>query len=255
MSEAVVILRPDWDVAGVNAGFTLRTGGVSSPPYDSLNLALHVGDDPAAVRENRRRLAEAAGLEVDPAWVNQVHGNQVVHAQAVERGKTAADAVWSDRRGDVCAVLTADCAPVLLADRAGRCVAAIHAGWRGLACGVIPRCVDALPVKASALDAFVGPCIGASAYRVGAEVVERMREAGVEPVANPIPHEPGRISSSAGATHFQLSLVDTAVSVLKRLGVTQVYTRRHCTHADSTRFYSYRRNTRTGRSVGFITRV
>jgi YfiH family protein len=240
------ILRPDWP-APVNAGFTTRHGGVSEPPYDALNLAMHVGDDPAAVRENRRRLVEQAGLPEAPRWLSQVHGTRVVHASAVERDVTEADAVWTDQPGQVCAVLVADCVPILLAARDGTCVAAVHAGWRGLAAGVIPQTL------------CIGPCIGAEAYAVGGEVIEAMASEGVA-----ARYRPATVVDNAGACRaagdtpsgrFQLDLAATARGILADGGVGAITAVGRCTHTASSTSYSYRREGATGRLAGFVARL
>jgi len=150
---------------------TTRHGGVSRPPYDALNLAEHVGDDAAAVAANREQLEQALRLPASPAWLQQVHGVQVVDAARVT-APVAADAAYTLEPGVICAVLTADCLPVLLCDRGGRAVAAAHAGWRGLAAGVIEQAIAAMPVPGSELMAWLGPAIGAEAYVVGEEVRE-----------------------------------------------------------------------------------
>ncbi|MEX0372816.1 peptidoglycan editing factor PgeF [Spiribacter roseus] len=252
------ILRPDWP-APVNAGFTTRHGGVSEPPYDALNLAMHVGDDPAAVRENRRRLVEQAGLPEAPRWLSQVHGTRVVHASAVERDVTEADAVWTDQPGQVCAVLVADCVPILLAARDGTCVAAVHAGWRGLAAGVIPQTLAALPVPASELMACIGPCIGAEAYAVGGEVIEAMASEGVA-----ARYRSATVTDNAGegppadetpSGRFQLDLAATARGILADGGVGAITGVGRCTHTASSASYSYRRDGATGRLAGFVARL
>ena len=242
MSEAVVILRPDWDVVGVNAGFSLRSGGVSQPPYDSLNLALHVGDVPERVQENRRRLVEAAGLAMAPRWLSQVHGTRIIHTDAVDPDVTPADGVWSDRPGQPCAVLVADCLPILIADRDGGCVAAVHAGWRGLAAGVIDRVIQTLPVPPPRLAACIGPCIGVDAFGVGQEVIDAFHAAGRPPV-----HE----------QHGQGLCVDlraTARRLLRDRGIGEVTDVGGCTHRDHAGCFSYRRDGVTGRLAGFIAR-
>ncbi|MEX0386712.1 peptidoglycan editing factor PgeF [Spiribacter onubensis] len=238
----IEVLRPDWALP-VEAGFTTRCGGVSKAPYDSLNLAMHVGDDPAAVRENRRRLVEQARLPEAPRWVSQVHGTRVVHASEVEPDVTEADAVWTDQPGQVCAVLVADCLPILLADHAGRCVAAVHAGWRGLAAGIIQRTIETLPVPASGLVACIGPCIGPDAYEVGAEVIQAMISGGAVPVRSPSP---------PSANRFQLDLAATADGVLRQYGVEAVTRLERCTSAEHEAVYSYRRSGVTGRIAGYV---
>ena len=152
------LLRPDWPAPpGVQAAMTLRTGGVSTGPYASLNLGDHVGDEPAAVAENRRRLREVLGLPSEPLWLEQVHGTAV--AGFGSPGRPRADASMALAPGQVCAVMVADCLPVLLADRVGTCVAAAHAGWRGLAAGVLEATVAALPADPAQLTAWLGPAI------------------------------------------------------------------------------------------------
>ena len=241
--SAIEILNPDWDLP-VRAGFTTRAGGVSQSPYDALNLALHVADDPARVHENRRRLVAQAGLPEQPRWVAQVHGTRVVHAGEVERDVTEADAVWTDQPGQVCAVLVADCLPILLADRAGGCVAAVHAGWRGLAAGILQQAVATLPVAASDLAACIGPCIGPEAYEVGPDVIDSIKRSDIQPVRHP---------SRRRSTRFQLDLAATARDVLALAGVADIRRVRHCTAGDPTRFFSYRRDGVTGRMAGYIT--
>ena len=241
-SSDIEILRPDWDLP-VQAGFTTRPGGASLPPYDALNLALHVDDDPVRVRENRRRLVSQAGLSEQPRWVAQVHGMRVVHADEVERDVTEADAVWTDQPGEVCAVLVADCLPVLLADPAGGCVAAVHAGWRGLAAGILQQTLATLPVAARDLAACIGPCIGSEAYEVGPDVIESIKRRDIQPV-----HHPSRRARD----RFQLDLAATARDMLASAGVADIRRFAHCTHRDPARFFSYRRDGVTGRIAGYI---
>ena len=240
--EGIELICPDWPVS-VHAGFTTRQGGVSQSPYNTLNLALHVEDDPAAVHENRRRLVAQAGLPEEPRWLRQVHGTRVVHADEVERDVTEADAVWSDRPGQVCAVLVADCMPILLASADGGCVAAVHAGWRGLASGVIQVAVAALPAPPAGLHACIGPCIGQAAYEVGEEVIEQMQAAGVSPHYE---------RNDARPSHAHLDLAATAAGILSACGVAAVTDLGSCTHADAEAFYSYRRDGKTGRIAAFI---
>lgn len=167
-------LLPDWPApAGVRALSTLRGGGVSAPPYASLNLGSHVGDVPAAVAENRRRLRAAGALPAEPVWLSQVHGARVRDLDADEVPGEA-DAAITRRAGRVCAVLTADCLPVLLACASGDAVAAVHAGWRGLAGGVIEATVRALGSAPASILAWLGPAIGPEHFEVGPEVHEAL---------------------------------------------------------------------------------
>jgi YfiH family protein len=251
VGECIQILRPDWTLSGVNAGFTQRTGGFSQAPYDSLNLALHVGDDAAAVRENRRRLVEYERLAEEPRWLKQVHGARVVHASDVERDVIEADAVWTDQPGEVCAVLVADCVPILMAANDGHCVAAIHAGWRGLAAGVIEATIEALPVAANDLSAVIGPCIGKDAYEVGPEVIEALDE------AMPVSPQFSQIKASQESRlterdAFWLDMAASAEAVLRHAGVPTPRLLGHCTHTQDKQYYSYRRDGVSGRVAGFI---
>jgi len=161
---------PDWPApAAVHAVSTTRHGGVSVAPYASMNPADHVGDADIAVARNRSLLAAQLALPAEPCWLRQVHGTAVVDA-ARAAAATGADAAWTAVPGVVCAVLSADCLPVLLCDQAARCVAAIHAGWRGLAAGVIEQTVASLPVAPEHLLAWLGPAIGPASFVVGDEV-------------------------------------------------------------------------------------
>ena len=152
------IITPDWPApANVRAAQTTRQGGVSRPPFESLNLGGHVGDDPADVSANRALLQAALALPAEPVWLTQVHGIEVVPAAA---GSACADASWADRPGVVCSIMTADCLPVLLCDDSGEVVAAAHAGWRGLVAGVLEATVAAMHRPPQRLLAWLGPAIG-----------------------------------------------------------------------------------------------
>lgn len=244
-------LRADWPAPpGVVALCTTRRGGVSAPPYDSFNLAGHVGDTPGSVAENRRRLQELAGLEAPIPWLNQVHGAAVVRAGAGADGADA-DALWSDRPGVPCAVLTADCLPVLLCALDGSCVAAAHAGWRGLAGGVLEAVIDQLPRPGRELMAWLGPAIGPGAFEVGQEVLEaflsaagsRADSAAVRACFARSPGRPG---------HYLADLYALARLRLAARGLTRVFGGGLCTCTDAARFYSYRRDGDTGRMASLI---
>lgn len=237
------LIFPDWPApARVRAVSITRRGGVSPPPYDSLNLAGHVGDDPACVAENRRRLAAAVGLSADPAWLNQIHGAAVVVAETVV-APVAADAAWTHKSGRACVVMTADCLPVLLCDRAGTVVAAAHAGWRGLAGGVIAATVAAMQVPSAGLLAWLGPAIGPEAFEVGDEVraVFLALDAGNAACFRPSP-----------AGRWLADIYALARRQLRGLGVAAVYGGKFCTFNDSARFFSYRREGKTGRMATLI---
>jgi YfiH family protein len=234
---------PDWPAhPRVRAVSTTRTGGVSVAPYASMNPATHVGDSPVAVQENRARLATQLQLPATPLWLQQVHGTRVVDAAAAAASPEA-DGAWSAQTGIVCAVLTADCLPLLLSDRDGRCVAAVHAGWRGLAAGVIEHAVLALPAAGNDLLAWLGPAIGPQAYVVGDEV----RAAFTAKDA---------AAASAFAAHrdggWHADLYRLARQRLAACGVDTVYGGDHCTFREPGRFFSFRRDGVTGRMATLI---
>jgi hypothetical protein len=236
-------LVPDWPAAGnVRACVTTRSGGVSRPPYDCFNLAAHVGDDPPAVAVNRAHLRQSLALPAEPAWLTQVHGVAVVDAAQVT-DPPQADGAFATAPGSVCAVLTADCLPVLLCDRAGTRVAALHAGWRGLAAGMIEAGVGALGVAGSELLAWLGPAIGPDAFEVGAEVRAAF-----------VAHDPaaGSAFRAHGSGKFVADIYLLARQRLAALGVTAVYGGGLCTVADRDRFYSYRRDGATGRMASLV---
>lgn len=248
-------LRPDWPApANVRACMTTRAGGVSRPPWDSLNPAGHVGDDPAAVAANRTVLRRH--LPAEPMWLNQVHGcgvlecppHSLLPASGGDRGE--ADAGIARRPGQVCAVLTADCLPVLFCDRAGTVVAAAHAGWRGLAAGVLETTVARMAVPPGEVLVWLGAAIGPDAFEVGDEV----REAFVSrhPLAAVAfrPALPGTLDEAPRkwlADLYTLARIRLAVA-----GVGEVYGGGLCTYTDRARFYSYRRDGVTGRMASLV---
>lgn len=238
-------LPADWPVeATVVAGTTLRRGGWSEGPYASLNMGRHVGDDAATVDRNRAGVRERLGLPGEPAWLTQVHGSRVVDA-AQAQAEPEADASWTDAAGIVCVVMTADCLPVLFSTRDGGRVAAAHAGWRGLAGGVLEATVSALGVPAGELVAWLGPAISADAFEVGDEVRERFVGADAAAAAEFRRNDRGR---------WQADLYGLARRRLAAAGVRAVSGGHFCTHGDARRFYSYRRDGRCGRMATLIFR-
>ncbi len=244
-------LTPDWPApANVHACMTTRAGGVSRQPFDSMNPAAHVGDDPEAVAENRHLLR--AWLPAEPAWLNQVHGENVVGCSEVATlaELPCADASVAMQPGQVCAVLTADCLPVLFCDRAGTVVAAAHAGWRGLAGGVLEASVAALGVPPEDILVWLGAAIGQRAFEVGDEV----RAAFVErhPLAAVAfrPAWAGTLDESP--RKWLADLYALARIRLAAAGVSEVYGGEFCTFTDSGRFFSYRRDQTTGRMASLI---
>ncbi|MCB2253265.1 peptidoglycan editing factor PgeF [Pseudomonas chlororaphis] len=233
-------LIPDWPApAGVKACVTTRAGGVSLAPFDSLNLGDHVDDDPRAVAENRRRLTDRFSMQ--PAWLQQVHGIDVVEADP--SFVATADASWSSTPGIACTAMTADCLPVLFCDRSGSRVAAAHAGWRGLAAGVLEATLDSLNVAPAEVLAWLGPAIGPQAFEVGPEVREAfVRHLPLTEQAFVPSHNPGK---------FMADIYRLARLRLAACGVTAVYGGGFCTVSDP-RFYSYRRSPRTGRFASLV---
>lgn len=233
-------LTPDWPApAWVKACVTTRAGGISAAPFDSLNLGEHVEDDPVAVAKNRQRLVSLLGCR--PAWLQQVHGIEVV--PAIPGDLAVADASWSNAPGVACTVMTADCLPVLFCDRAGTRVAAAHAGWRGLAKGVLEATLDALLIAPEEILIWLGPAIGPQAFEVGAEV----REAFVS--QHPQALEAFKPSINTG--RFMADIYQLARIRLAARGVAAVYGGGFCTYSDP-RFYSYRHAARTGRFASLI---
>lgn len=240
MSEGVGWITPDWSApARVRVISTLRTGGCSSGPYASLNLATHVGDDPRCVAENRLRLREAAGLPAEPFWLEQVHGTAVaVHDGDGGGAAPRADASIATLAGRVCAVLTADCLPVVLTDRAGSRIGVAHAGWRGLVSGVLEATVAALSGPAGELIAWLGPAIGPAAFEVGTEVREAFTSRLPSLSECFVENTRGRL---------QADLYGLARRQLMAAGVNAVYGGGWCTASDPRRFFSFRRDGTTGR--------
>lgn len=247
---------PDWPAPPrVRAIFTTRAGGVSVSPYDTFNLGLHTGDDPAAVAANRERLQAVTGAR--PCWLEQVHGSEVVSAELGVNRDTPlrADASVTTVPGIACTVMVADCLPVLLCDAQGHAVGAAHAGWRGLCGGVIEQAVRALRARAGheghegEVLAWLGPAIGPSRFEVGAEVREAFTGAALPGEADATREafaalpQPGK---------YLADLYALARLRLAREGVTQVWGAQWCTVASPARFYSYRRDRATGRMAALI---
>lgn len=236
----------DWLTAGwpaptrVRTLITTRNGGVSQPPYASLNLGTHVGDDAQHVADNRALLR--AQLPAEPAWLNQIHSTIVLDAATVQHTPDA-DASYTRARDTVCVVMTADCLPVLLCDRSGSVVAAAHAGWRGLCSGVLERTIAAMGVPGGELMAWMGPAIGPDAFEVGAEV--RAAFAAHDPAAS-------NAFTPIGDNKFLADIYQLARQRLQAAGVGAVYGGDLCTVIDRQRFFSYRRDGRTGRMASLI---
>ena len=259
------LIRPGWPdlPAGVRALATTRRGGVSTGPYGDgeggdgeggdgeggggLNLGLHVGDDGAAVQANRARLQGL--LPGRPAWIAQVHGADVVDAAAVREGGPVlqGDASIAHAPGVVSAILTADCLPVLFADLDGKAVGAAHAGWRGLAAGVLGKTVAAMRAAgAGEITAWLGPAIGPDAFEVGADVLAAFEAALPGEAASAFRPYPGREGK------YLADIYLLARRMLAREGITRVHGGDRCTFHEATQFYSYRRDGVSGRQASLI---
>ncbi|HEX8964143.1 MAG TPA: peptidoglycan editing factor PgeF [Rhodocyclaceae bacterium] len=235
------LIVPGWPAPpAVRALSTTRRGGFSTGPYASFNLGDHVGDDPQAVEANRRLLDRQ--MSAAPRWLRQVHGIRCIDAAAGD-GVPEADASFSRSPGRACAILTADCLPVLLCDEAGSVVAAAHAGWRGLAAGVLEATVEAMAAPGKSLLAWLGPAIGPRAFEVGDEV--RAAFIADDPRA-------AEAFDARGPGKWLADLHALARLRLARLGVERIYADTSCTCSDGERFFSYRRDGTTGRTATAI---
>lgn len=248
---ALTFVIPNWDApANVRAAATTRIGGQSAAPFTGLNLGSHVGDDARSVAANREQLKSALGLPAEPAWLNQVHGTDVIElaASAEPPSNTpgtipTADGAWTQAPSQVCAILTADCLPVLLCNRGGTVVAGVHAGWRGLAAGVLEACVTALPSDPQDLLAWVGPAISAAHYQVDRTVYDAF--------ASDVQACPEALLPD-GDGHWRADLPRLAAHRLHQAGVRTVTVSGECTAGDLGRYYSYRAEGQTGRFATLI---
>lgn len=237
--SAVPGFAPSWPVPpNVRAWVTERG---SPARYGALNLATHVGDDPSAVNDNRRRLRSGLGLPAEPRWLKQVHGTRVVDLDREDAG--TADGAVTTRPGIVCTVLTADCLPVLLCTRSGTRVGVAHAGWRGLLDGVLPATVAACGTAPDDLVAWLGPAIGQAAYEVGADVRDPFvaRDSAAE-----------RRFAPNGRGRWQADLYGLARDALAAAGVGSVHGGGFCTYTEAERFFSHRREAPCGRMATLI---
>lgn len=243
MSDSVEFIAARWPApASVRAGTTARRGGASRGPYASFNLGDHVGDDPQAVRDNRAQLRAALALPAEPRWLKQEHGVHVVDAAHAPAG-VAADGAWTDRPGIVCAVLTADCLPIFLCDRKGTKVALLHAGWRGLAGGIVDAGLRALTLPPEEVLVWLGPAIGPDSYEVGDDVRRAF-----------LNDDPGAAEAfrPAGAGRWLADMYALARRQLRQRGVCAVTGGERCTLRERGAFYSFRRDGTTGRMASLV---
>lgn len=250
-TDTLRIVRPDWSVSPMIRVFTTtRLGGVSQPPFDTLNLGLHVGDDPAAVWQNRNHLTAAAALPAEPCWLNQTHGTRIVRLSAEAAGLGAADGcsgmssgdgAWTNQPGCVLSVLTADCLPVVIARTDGRELAVVHAGWRGLAAGILENALAAFDSTAE-LHAWLGPAIGPDAFEVGEEVRQAFVDRHAE---NTDCFRPGRgvdTPSPDGRARYWADIYALARGALQRCRAITVTGGEYCTVSQPQWFHSHRRD-------------
>ncbi|NOI67252.1 peptidoglycan editing factor PgeF [Vibrio sp. 99-8-1] len=235
------LIIPNWNAPShVKAVSSTRQGGMSTNAYHGLNLGIHVEDDPIVVLQNRSLLTKAAGFPSDPVWLNQTHSVKVAELGGPTSKALDADASVTSVKGVVCCVMTADCLPVLLTDIEGSKVAAVHAGWRGLADGILENAVKAFDKP---VIAWLGPAIGAQAFEVGQDVFQQF-------VQHSPQAEEAFISKSNQKYVADMNLL--ATQRLNAVGVEQVFCSDMCTYSDPAKFYSYRRDGITGRQASFI---
>ena len=236
MGELLTCITPAWSESnGVTALTSSRLGGVSQAPYDSLNLGLHVADDKHSVDDNRRRFQAAWSLPSEPLWLNQVHGTDIEVIKGIDQKATfaAADGAWTDIPGRVIGVLTADCLPVVIADKTGTEVAVVHAGWRGLAAGVVGAALEKFS-SGLPLHAWLGPAIGPAAFEVGEEVRQAFVDVSM--------HNAAAFTATQRKDKFLANLYQLATRELKEWGDIPVYGGEHCTMSEPRLFHSYRRD-------------
>ncbi|NNF17081.1 MAG: peptidoglycan editing factor PgeF [Gammaproteobacteria bacterium] len=233
-------LPADWPVPEfVRAGTTLRNGGISRAPFDTLNLGAHVGDNDAHVRHNREVVSERLGLPREPLWLNQIHGNTVVDADASNGNRIPdADAAVTRRRETVLAILTADCLPLVLCDPENSVLAAAHGGWRGLAGGIVTATIKAMQADAKDLYAWLGPAIGPSRFVIGDDVRDAFVSVDATLTACFVP---------TASDRYLADLYAIARRQLTVAGVARISGGHWCTYSDAQRFFSYRRDQQTGR--------
>jgi purine-nucleoside/S-methyl-5'-thioadenosine phosphorylase / adenosine deaminase len=234
-------LKADWPTPDfIKAGTTLRNGGVSSAPYNSLNLATHVGDELSAVKQNRGLLN--AKVPNAPQWLEQTHSTKAVLLPS-EEIIPKADAAYTTKKNVVCSVMTADCLPLLITDKEGSCIAAIHAGWRGLCDGIIETTIKNLAVEPESLLVWLGPAIGPDVYEVGEEVYHAFIKDD---------DEAKQAFTSVSEGHWLFDIYHLAKLRLNKIGVKQIYGGDRCTLSEEQDFFSYRRDGVTGRMASMI---
>jgi len=240
-------LEADLGVPGIRIISTLRSGGASPVPYRGMNLGDHVGDQADCVASNRRQLQNMIPGNKQPIWLRQVHGSGVVAAHRVVPGAPPeADAAWTDQTGVACGVLTADCLPIVLAADTGRAVAVVHAGWRGLAAGVIEATLAAMPAVSGSIRAWLGPAIGPCCYEVGSDFRDVFLKRWGAVAA-------GCFTAGRMSDKFQADLYGLAAQRLDRAGVSSIAGGDQCTACNADDYFSHRRDGITGRMATVAT--
>ncbi|MEG9530184.1 peptidoglycan editing factor PgeF [Mannheimia indoligenes] len=236
---------PNWNIPKhIHAFTTVRTGGVSKPPFDSFNLGDHVNDSPEDVAQNRALLVEKFHLPQSPLFLTQTHSTRVL--ELPYSGKDIeADAVYTNQPNQVCLVMTADCLPILFVSKDGKEIAAAHAGWRGLCDGVLEATVEKFQCPSNEISAWLGPAIGAKAFQVGKEVIEQF-------CAFDLRAEEAFIQDNSTSGKFLGNLYQIATQRLNKLGITEISGGEYCTYTQEDLFFSYRRDKQTGRMATLI---
>ena len=244
MSADLPIIIPDWPVPEfVKSLSTCRTGGVSKAPFNSFNLAHHVGDNRESVNHNRMILRRDWLLPDEPHWLNQTHSTNVLELTD-KTTDVDADAAWTEQKDTICVVMTADCLPLLVFDASQERVAAIHAGWRGLADGIIENTLDAMEVVPEHTSVWLGPAIGPDAFEVGTDVRDTFT--GIAPEASTC------FLPSENEDKFLANIYQLAGLRLQQYGITSIQGGSYCTVSSADRFFSYRRDGQTGRMATMI---
>lgn len=235
-------IKPSWPApSNIHACTTTRLGGFSTTPYAQLNLGDHVGDDANTVEKNRNLIKEHLQLPSDPVWLQQTHSTTLIRS---DDGSQNADASFTQQPGIVCVVLTADCLPILLCNQAGTLVAAIHAGWRGLAAGIIENTLEHLPAKPDSLMAWLGPAIGPQKFEVGDDAKEILLAS--------LPEGSSAFQPREEKGKWLCNIYHLARLRLRKKGVEEIYGGEYCTYTQHELFYSYRRDKTTGRMASLI---
>lgn len=238
-------IYPNWQAPkNIKALTTVRSGGVSLPPFDSFNLGDHVCDDPKAVQQNRSLLVDKFDLPHQPLFLTQTHSTKVIELPFTG-SNVEADAVYTQQANQVCLVMTADCLPVLFFNKEGTEVAAAHAGWRGLCDGILEETVAKFKCPTSDIIAWLGPAIGPTAFQVGEEIIEQFCAFDSNAKLAFIPD----LTTSG---KFLGNLYQLATQRLNKLGITEISGGGHCTYTEQDKFFSYRRDKQTGRMASLI---